>query len=84
MPLIIVQGRIVSERIFRWNLHHAEKWCKGSLPTRYPSVLVIDLDGIDQAPMEAKSGRIRRCTGSLDAPVDWYLAYRVGMNYTYK
>lgn len=56
---------------------------KSSLPTRYPNVLIIDLGVIEKAPMERNLAGYGDVMATWTAPVDWYLAYRVGMNNTY-
>ena len=83
MPLIIVQTALSVNAFSDGISIMLKNGVKSSLPTRYPSVLVIDLDVIDQAPMERNLAGYGDVLATWTAPVDWYLAYRVGMNNTY-
>ena len=83
MPLIIVQTALSVNAFSDGISIMLKNGVKSSLPTRYPSVLVIDLDVIDQAPMERNLAGYGDVLATWTAPVDWYLAYRVGMNDTY-
>ena len=83
MPLIIVQTALSVNAFSDGISIMLKNGVKSSLPTRYPSVLVVDLDVIKQAPMERNLAGYGDVMATWTAPVDWYLAYRVGMNQTY-
>lgn len=83
MPLIIVQTALSVNAFSDGISIMLKNGVKSSLPTRYPSVLVIDLDVIERAPMERNLAGYGDVLATWTAPVDWYLAYKVGMNQTY-
>ncbi|MCI8292204.1 MAG: sn-glycerol-1-phosphate dehydrogenase [Hespellia sp.] len=83
MPLIIVQTALSVNAFSDGISIMLKNGVKSSLPTRYPSVLVIDLDVIEKAPMERNLAGYGDVMATWTAPVDWFLAYKVGMNHTY-
>lgn len=83
MPLIIVQTALSVNAFSDGISIMLKNGVKCSLHTRYPSVLVIDLDVIEKAPMERNLAGYGDVMATWTAPVDWYLAYRLGMNQTY-
>ncbi|MDO4288196.1 MAG: iron-containing alcohol dehydrogenase [Eubacterium sp.] len=83
MPLVIVQTALSVNAFSDGISIMLKNGVKVSLPTRYPSVLVIDLDVIEQAPMERNLAGYGDVMATWTAPVDWYLAYKLGMNNTY-
>lgn len=82
-PLIIVQTALSVNAFSDGISIMLKNGVKSSLPTRYPSILVVDLDVIAKAPMERNLAGYGDVLATWTAPVDWYLAYRVGMNKTY-
>ena len=48
--------------------------------SRYPDILIIDLDIIAAAPAEMNVSGYGDLIATWTAPVDWYLANRLGMN----
>ena len=83
IPLIIVQTALSVNAFSDGISIMLKNGVKSSLPTRYPNVLVIDLGVIEKAPMERNLAGYGDVMATWTAPVDWYLAYRVGMNDTY-
>ena len=83
LPLIIVQTALSVNAFSDGISIMLKNGVKSSLPTRYPSVLVVDLDVVRQAPMERNLAGYGDVMATWTAPVDWYLAYRLGMNNTY-
>ena len=83
IPLIIVQTALSVNAFSDGISIMLKNGVKCSLPTRYPSVLVIDLDVIEQAPMERNLAGYGDVLATWTAPVDWYLSYKLGMNNTY-
>ena len=83
IPLVIVQTALSVNAFSDGISIMLKNGVKSSLPTRYPTVLVIDLDVIEKAPMERNLAGYGDVMATWTAPVDWYLAYRVGMNNTY-
>lgn len=83
LPLIIVQTALSVNAFSDGISIMLKNGVKCSLPTRYPTVLVIDLDVIRQAPMERNLAGYGDVMATWTAPVDWYLAYRLGMSSTY-
>ena len=83
IPLIIVQTALSVNAFSDGISIMLKNGVKSSLPTRYPTVLVIDLDVIEKAPMERNLSGYGDVMATWTAPVDWYLACRMGMNHTY-
>lgn len=83
LPLVIVQTALSVNAFSDGISIMLKNGVKSSLPTRYPSVLVVDLDVVRQAPMERNLAGYGDVMATWTAPVDWYLAYRLGMNSTY-
>lgn len=83
LPLIIVQTALSVNAFSDGISIMLKNGVKSSLPTRYPTVLMIDLDVVEKAPMERNLAGYGDVMATWTAPVDWYLASRVGMNHTY-
>lgn len=83
LPLVIVQTALSVNAFSDGISIMLKNGVKSSVPTRYPNVLVIDLDVIKGAPMERNLAGYGDVMATWTAPVDWYLAYRLGMNHTY-
>ena len=53
---------------------------KRTVHSRYPDILIIDLDVVAAAPAEMNVSGYGDLIATWTAPVDWYLAYSLGMN----
>ncbi len=53
---------------------------KRTLHSRYPQILIIDLDIVSAAPAEMNASGFGDLTATWTAPIDWYLGYRLGMS----
>ncbi len=82
-PLIIVQTALSVNAFSDGISIMLKNGVKTSLPTRYPTVLIIDLEVIERAPAERNLAGYGDVLATWTAPVDWYLAWRLGMNTTY-
>lgn len=82
-PLVIVQTALSVNAFSDGISIMIKNGVKDSLETRYPNVLIIDLDVIAKAPMERNLAGYGDCLSTWTGPIDWYLAHKVGMNTTY-
>lgn len=82
-PLIIVQTALSVNAFSDGISIMLKNGVKTSLPTRYPTVLIIDLEVIERAPAKRNLAGYGDVLATWTAPVDWYLAWRLGMNSTY-
>lgn len=83
IPLITVQT-VLSVNAFSDGISIMLKnGVKSSLSTRYPNVLVVDLDVVSEAPMERNLAGYGDVLATWTAPIDWLLASKVGMSDTY-
>ncbi|NJN45120.1 MAG: sn-glycerol-1-phosphate dehydrogenase [Anaerolineae bacterium] len=56
---------------------------KRTLPSRYPDVLVCDLETLCDAPKEMTVAGVGDLLAACNSYADWYLAFRLGMDSTY-
>ena len=56
---------------------------KRTLPSRYPDVLVCDLETLRDAPQAMTVAGVGDLLASFGSYADWWLAYRLGMDSTY-
>src|SRR6185436_9928812 len=56
---------------------------KRTLPSRYPDVLVCDLETLRDAPAEMTAAGVGDLLAAFNSYADWWLAYRLGLDATY-
>jgi glycerol-1-phosphate dehydrogenase [NAD(P)+] len=56
---------------------------KRTLPSRYPDVLICDLETLSGAPREMTVAGVGDLLASFSSYADWWLAYRLGMDSSY-
>lgn len=56
---------------------------KRTVPSRWPDVLIVDLDVIAEAPAAMNRAGFGELCSMFTAPADWYLATAVGMDTSY-
>ena len=56
---------------------------KRTLPSRYPDVLVCDLETLRDAPQEMTVAGVGDLLAAFGSYADWWLAYRLGLDSTY-
>jgi glycerol-1-phosphate dehydrogenase [NAD(P)+] len=56
---------------------------KRTLPSRYPDVLICDLETLRDAPHEMTVAGVGDLLASFGSYADWWLAYRLGLDKTY-
>ena len=56
---------------------------KRTMPSRYPDVLVCDLETLRDAPAEMTAAGVGDLLAAFSSYADWWLAYRLGMDPTY-
>jgi glycerol-1-phosphate dehydrogenase [NAD(P)+] len=56
---------------------------KRTLPSRYPDVLVCDLETLRDAPAEMTAAGVGDLLAAFGSYADWWLAYRLGLDPTY-
>ncbi|HLF89103.1 MAG TPA: iron-containing alcohol dehydrogenase [Anaerolineales bacterium] len=56
---------------------------KRTLPSRYPDVLVCDLETLRDAPREMTVAGVGDLLAAFSSFADWYLAYRLGLDPSY-
>lgn len=56
---------------------------KRTLPSRYPDVLVCDLETLRDAPKEMTVAGVGDLLAAFGSYADWWLAYRLGLDPTY-
>ena len=83
IPLVIVQTALSVNAFSDGISIMLKDGVKASLPTRYPSALVIDLEVVQQAPLERNLAGYGDLMATWTAPTDWRLANIMGMNDTF-
>lgn len=79
LPLIIVQTAL-SVNAFSDNFSvMLISGVKRTVHSRYPTILIIDLDVVTAAPPEMNVSGYGDLIATWTAPVDWYLSYSLGM-----
>ena len=56
---------------------------KRTVPSRWPDVLIVDLEVIADAPVDMNRAGFGELCSMFTAPADWYLASAVGLDDTY-
>jgi glycerol-1-phosphate dehydrogenase [NAD(P)+] len=56
---------------------------KRTLPSRYPDILVCDLETLRDAPREMTVAGVGDLLAAFGSYADWWLAYRLGLDNTY-
>jgi glycerol-1-phosphate dehydrogenase [NAD(P)+] len=56
---------------------------KRTLPSRYPDVLVCDLETVRDAPSSMTAAGVGDLVAALSSYADWYLAYQLGLDDTH-
>ena len=56
---------------------------KRTLPSRYPDVLVCDLETLRDAPRSMSAAGVGDLLAAFSSYADWWLAYRLGLDNTY-
>jgi glycerol-1-phosphate dehydrogenase [NAD(P)+] len=56
---------------------------KRTLPSRYPDMLICDLETLRDAPHEMTAAGVGDLLASFGSYADWWLAYRLGMDKSY-
>jgi glycerol-1-phosphate dehydrogenase [NAD(P)+] len=56
---------------------------KRTLPSRYPDVLVCDLETVRDAPASMTAAGVGDLVAALGSYADWYLAYQLGLDGTH-
>jgi glycerol-1-phosphate dehydrogenase [NAD(P)+] len=56
---------------------------KRTLPSRYPDVLVCDLETLRDAPAEMTAAGVGDLLAAFNSYADWWLAYRLGLDPSY-
>ena len=57
---------------------------KRTVPSRWPDVLLVDLEVLADAPLELNRAGFGELTAMFTAPADWYLASVVGIDDSYR
>ena len=82
-PLVIVQTALSVNAFSDGVSVMLKNGVKRTVESCYPNVLVIDLDAVQKAPAERNLAGYGDLMATWTAPVDWYLAHRIGMNPNY-
>ena len=82
-PLVIVQTALSVNAFSDGISIMIKNGVKDSIETRYPNVLIIDLDVIEKAPVERNLAGYGDCLSTLTGPLDWYMANALNMNHSY-
>jgi glycerol-1-phosphate dehydrogenase [NAD(P)+] len=56
---------------------------KRTLPSRYPDVLICDLETLRDAPLSLTVAGVGDLLAAFSSYADWWLAYRLGLDLTY-
>lgn len=79
LPLIVVQTALSVNAFSDNSSVMLINGVKRTVHSRYPSVLLIDLDIVTAAPHEMNISGYGDLIATWTAPVDWYLSYTLGM-----
>ncbi len=79
LPLIIVQTALSVNAFSDNSSVMLISGVKRTVHSRYPDILVIDLDIVTAAPAEMNVSGYGDLIATWTAPVDWYLSYTLGM-----
>ena len=79
LPLIIVQTALSVNAFSDNSSVMLISGVKRTVHSRYPDILIIDLDIVSAAPAEMNVSGYGDLIATWTAPVDWYLGYSLGM-----
>ena len=79
LPLVIVQTALSVNAFSDNSSVMLISGVKRTVHSRYPTVLIIDLDIVTAAPPEMNVSGYGDLIATWTAPVDWYLSYTLGM-----
>ena len=79
LPLVIVQTALSVNAFSDNSSVMLISGVKRTVHSRYPTVLIIDLDIVTAAPPEMNVSGYGDLIATWTAPVDWYLGYTLGM-----
>lgn len=79
LPLIIVQTALSVNAFSDNSSVMLINGVKRTVHSRYPTILIIDLDIVTAAPPEMNVSGYGDLIATWTAPVDWYLGYTIGM-----
>ena len=79
LPLIIVQTALSVNAFSDNSSVMLISGVKRTVHSRYPDILIIDLDIVTAAPPEMNVSGYGDLIATWTAPVDWYLSYTLGM-----
>ena len=79
LPLIIVQTALSVNAFSDNSSVMLINGVKRTIHSRYPTILIIDLDIVTAAPPEMNVSGYGDLIATWTAPVDWYLGYTIGM-----
>ncbi|MCR5135747.1 MAG: iron-containing alcohol dehydrogenase [Oscillospiraceae bacterium] len=79
LPLIIVQTALSVNAFSDNSSVMLISGVKRTVHSRYPDILIIDLDIVTAAPAEMNVSGYGDLIATWTAPVDWYLGYTLGM-----
>lgn len=79
LPLIIVQTALSVNAFSDNSSVMLINGVKRTVHSRYPAILIIDLDIVTAAPAEMNVSGYGDLIATWTAPVDWYLSYALGM-----
>lgn len=79
LPLIVVQTALSVNAFSDNSSVMLINGVKRTVHSRYPTILIIDLDIVTAAPPEMNVSGYGDLIATWTAPVDWYLSYTLGM-----
>ncbi len=79
LPLVIIQTALSVNAFSDNSSVMLINGVKRTVHSRYPSILIIDLDVVTAAPPEMNVSGYGDLIATWTAPVDWYLSYTLGM-----
>ncbi len=79
LPLVVVQTALSVNAFSDNSSVMLINGVKRTVHSRYPSILIVDLDIVSAAPAEMNVSGYGDLTATWTAPVDWYLANVLGM-----
>ena len=83
LPLIVVQTALSVNAFSDNSSVMLINGVKRTVHSRYPDILIIDLDIVAAAPEEMNVSGYGDLIATWTAPVDWYLSYALGMGDTF-
>ena len=83
LPLIVVETALSVNAFSDNSSVMLISGVKRTVHSRYPSILIVDLDIEAAAPAEMNVSGYGDLIATWTAPVDWYLSYKLGMSKNY-